>query len=31
MVNLIIGIAVTAVVVGLFSVYVLPKIWKPKA
>lgn len=25
-----IAIVVTAVIVGLFSVYVLPKIWKPK-
>lgn len=30
MVNLIVAIVVTAVVVGLFSVYVLPKIWSPK-
>ncbi len=30
MINLIIGMAVTAVVVGLFCVYVLPKIWTPK-
>ncbi len=30
MVNLIIGITVTAALVGLFCVYVLPNIWKPK-
>lgn len=26
----ILAVIVTAIIVGLFSVYVLPKIWKPK-